>query len=304
MKKSIKAAIIILSAGVLLTSFAVFKGYREPIDSRYIFNSKGNILKNTKKLEANSKFKNIKKINMDISNYDVHFQPSNDSDVSIEYDEFRNKKSNDLVFGIRTEEKNGILELIQVGEIGGFGFAFYPDKSSTKLVVNIPKDLELSIVNHTGDISIEGTKANSMKIKNDVGDISMKNAELNSLTVDSNVGDVSIYKSKLNDSNITLDIGDINFENADSRGLSVKTSTGDLSYAGSVSGLNKLETFTGDIKICLDQEKSSVGLVTSTQVGDIRMDSGDVKYDDDKSKFKDHIEVKTDVGDIDIKFKK
>ena len=141
------------------------------------------------------------------------------------------------------------------------------DTGAIKVNSKATGDVEINV--HTGDVTLSGVDAKSLKIKTSTGDIRAKAATIQeTTTLQSSTGDVELYdlkgeslKAKTStghveltgtvmnsDMNIETSTGHVKFFESDAKDIKVKTSTGAITGTLLTSKLFKGESSTGSVK--------------------------------------------------------
>lgn len=117
--------------------------------------------------------------------------------------------------------------------------------NKAKIDLKLPKNVELSIGNTSGDVYISNLAASKSIIKTTSGDVYLKNIFCN-LSLSSTSGDIEV-DGLTGDSRITSTSGDQEFKNIKGD-FSFRATSGDLSISESEGNLN-LKRTSGDVKI-------------------------------------------------------
>lgn len=165
-----KNSIAIVSVLLLLMCLGISKGYSAEIETKAFSTT------------------DIEMIKINLTDWDVDLQQSNDSNINVTADGFNDKD------GTKAKLVNGVLKMAQgkakSGLFGGFTF-----KDNSKLKIEIPASYvgKLKISSHSGDIQVKNMKIGNANIQSTTGDIYLKNIAINEASkVVSAKGDVDL----------------------------------------------------------------------------------------------------------------
>ncbi len=204
---------------------------------------------------------NIKDINVETDVADIKVEPRDISNIKVElYSD--NVKEHEI-----TEEENDIKVVLKSEKRNSFGFG----RTAPYIKIYVPKtyDKNLDVNSRVGDIKVGDLESATLKVKSDVGDVKVEN--ILDVTIKTRVGDIKIEKIN-------------NY-------LSLNTKTGDIKIGNaSIKKNSKIKTNVGDIRI---NKTNGCYIDATSNVGDKSINQNDRKSDI-------VLEIKSNVGDIDI----
>ncbi len=145
------------------------------------------------------------------------------------------------------------------------------------ITLTVPRSLvsEINLDSDFGDIKVTDIECQSLSIENDCGDIKISDCTLGSLKCDCDYGDIRITESTADNLTCSDDCGDIKLDG--------------------FSGQNiKLNTSLGDIKATISGKEEDYKINAETDLGD--------KNILNKTEGKNTLDLKTDMGDINVTF--
>lgn len=251
------AIIVSILQGIQFFTGAFFSGSSETIDDKQTFKAK-----DVKTLSINS----------DIS--DIVFTTSEDNST-ITIDSSNAAKSYKC-----TINEDGNLSIKNKNTKSLF-FNFF--KSDCKIIVSLPKDLELtkvSIEQGVGDIKIEYLTSLSTDLKLGISDIHLSKIVSEKLSIDNGIGDVKISKCDFGNSNFDCGIGDILVEDSTFKDSDIDNGIGDIKF-----------NLLGDI------DKYSIEI--DNGIGDKKVNNKSYsEYNGSNSSYK--MEIDNGIGDVKI----
>ena len=230
----------------------------------------------------NISFADVKKIDIDSTNYDFSFAVSDDDRVYVEYD-------SDEYLSLDIRFEHGILKINQHNSIQGIGYLFtslskmFSKKgisSSRKYeaIINLPKyrDLKFDIDNVSGDMRFADISADEMKVDSVSGDLYFQSCDFAKLKIECVSGDIEMNDVTVEDKcKLQTVSGDIRAEELESKEIRMETVSGDVEV------LIRGERSDTDVRVekPLNETTSKVGgsryLKIETVSGDINWDFTD-----------------------------
>lgn len=218
-------------------------------------------------------FKDIKKIEVDITSYDVELKESNGSDLLVEITGSMKNKDK-----IKVEQLEDELKIYQDGSIICIGLCLYKET----ITIYVPEDYELEYIHESTSGSLKSEVAlNNGKIKTTSGDIELATMITGSLS--STSGNIKI--SEGNNLEVSSTSGDINIDNVTD--LQGSATSGDVTINELTNKVN-FSTTSGEINL----KKMNINEDSS-----LSATSGNINIGLEKEIF---IDAKTKSGDIDI----
>ncbi len=167
-----------------------------------------------------------------------------------------------------------------------------------EIILTVPRSLaaEINLDSDFGDIKIEGIECQNLSIENDFGDIKANDIECQSLSIENDCGDIKISDCTLGSLVCNCDYGDIRITQSTADNLTCSDNCGDIKLDG-FSGKNiKLDTSLGDIKATISGKREDYKINAQTDLGD--------KNILNKTDGKNTLDLKTELGDINVTFEK
>ena len=183
----------------------------------------------------NISFTDVKKIDIDSTNYDFSFAVSDDDQVYVEYD-------SDEYLSLDIRFEHGVLKIDQHNSIQGIGYLFtslskmFSKKGSDsarkyEAIINLPKyrDLKFDIDNVSGDMKFADIAAADIKVDSVSGDLYFQSCDFAKLKIDCVSGDIEMNDVTVEDKcKLQTVSGDIRAEELESKEIRTETVSGDV----------------------------------------------------------------------------
>lgn len=227
-------------------------------------------------LEEDIEIKDIEKIEIDLVNYDVK--------INVSEDDFIHMKAYGEEDSIKTtNNKTYRIEQFKKRFIGINFMTFYSPRIEIFLPINYINDIDIHTV--SGDVDALNNLENKLYIKTTSGDITLKNikdsklettsgdieaSDIETIDIKTVSGDIDIISGQIKTINTTS--GDININNATVYETGkIKTVSGDIKIGSINDCYVEFSSVSGDAKILNNNRKSDNVLSVNTVSGDINI---------------------------------
>lgn len=281
MKKGTKTALIISSMffiiGIILVIIGIGMGAYNHTDKWSI------------SLGATSNKKNLEETYSGISSIDFDFKSS---EVIIQQGDRFHIKAENVSEKFSTYVQGTKWVIKEVGEIKfGFRFGLFGNNQGGKVVITLPKDVNLTSANiqmDVGSVNLAYLDSHSTIIDVDTGQINIENLITQSLETDVDTGGINIYKGQIKHGIFSSDVGKIYF-------------------AGHISGNMEVNADVGSVELLLDNSYNNFNYEVSCELGNVII--GEKTFsgiDSDKVISNGAIQsakLECEVGNIKVEFK-
>lgn len=174
----------------------------------------------------NLKYLGIEKLKIENISYNYHIIPSNNDELSIEYDEDSSTnlsiKQIDNVLKIE-QEYNNIMK-------GLFNRGFNFNNNNLKATIYLPKHISLfEFENVTGDLTLNNQTIDNIDIENVSGDIKLDDINCQKISLESVSGDVLINNIIVKEkTSLEIVSGDIKIDNIKCSKIKAESVSGDI----------------------------------------------------------------------------
>ncbi|WP_412519115.1 DUF4097 family beta strand repeat-containing protein [Staphylococcus simulans] len=236
-----KALLIIFSIGLVITVGFGIAGY---VEGKKQLKNHGTPIHYTKDYkQEDAKIKNLK-INSDTSNVVIkkgdHFSVEGSGGVKGKT-EVKSALENDTLV-VESKLPNPTIN-----------FTFGNIKQAT-ITITVPERQlsDVTIYNDTGDMTIEGLKANQLESQQDTGDLLLKTSDIHTLNLKSDTGDIKVTDTQFKNMKSENDTGDTEIKGIKGDvNLQAKSDTGDIKveYAQAPKHTKLIHDGDADIEI-------------------------------------------------------
>ena len=141
-------------------------------------------------------------------------------------------------------------------------------------------------------------------ISSDYGDIKISDVSAKDISIYSDMGDVEMDNVGFDSAALEIDYGDVTCSSISGKDLRISAGQGDVEISGRLLGITDVTTDYGDVDILTSLPESSYSVDVKADLGDIDIgshDYGDMEHISFGS-GDDMIKVAADMGDINIEF--
>ncbi|MDO5725219.1 MAG: DUF4097 family beta strand repeat-containing protein [Tissierellia bacterium] len=282
---------------------------------------KEGLFKDTTKAEVSETFENIKEIIIDAPFFDINIDESKrDNIININHDYLM--KDNDKIYDLEYKVEGDRL-IIEVPksmkieyDIKNLANIKYPN---LQIDISMPEDLKLSILSDIASLNIKDLDIEKLVVENKVGDINLDDVEIDETKIDCNLGAISFYDCDIDNFQIESTMGSIyasdtefeqgkmnakmgamSFYDCEIKNTEISAVMGSIEFSGEIKEENKIFAKMGSIELKIDQKKANIGILANSSVKNISLNGKEGPYSDERSNFKNFLEVSTEAGSIEI----
>lgn len=150
----------------------------------------------------------------------------------------------------------------------------------------------------------QGKTLDDINISSDSGDIKISDISAKDISIYNDMGDVEMDNVGFDSAALEIDYGDVTCSSISGKGLKITAGQGDVEVSGRLLGITDVTTDYGDVDILTSLPESSYSVDVKADLGDIDIgshDYGDMEHISFGSGA-DMIKVAADMGDISIEF--
>ncbi|MDD6794683.1 MAG: DUF4097 family beta strand repeat-containing protein [Clostridiaceae bacterium] len=284
MKKSIKVALSLIAAGLILMAIGFFSGGFKSV----FIDSNGINIADIKEnlVEINDNLNEFKNIDIDFNYGDIEIISGNEFSINGIYD----KSKYELTYNVDGDTL--ILKDKSIKKIN-FNLSFFGSGNTdrkNKITICIPENTTLSIVKgnqNYGDIKIDSLKSTKIDLSSDFGNINLNSLSSDSVNIKADDGKISLDNSNCKAINLNSDFGDIIVNNTKTEDFNSTSQSGSLKFNDFTANKITATNESGDIKA---DKIYTNGL-------DLNLESGKVKIN---GELKGTNIINSDCGDIEI----
>lgn len=280
--------ILIITAGLFILAGAVIAGIALMLTAR---SSEQNA-----RMETYEVTKKISNVNIDVDMSDIKIMPVMGTDkITLTYFTDDTNKYD-------ISEDNGTLSVkyVKFNKEKAkwydyyFSFDFGRDHD---VILQVPQNFRADLLLHAdyGDIEVTDMSGDSMNIHTSYGDLDITGCKFKAMECATDYGDIDIERSQSDTFNCSTDFGSIDVTDMVGK-MTCITDYGDIELERIAGESITLDTACGDIEGTIDGREANYTINAQTNLGDKNVQS--------RAGGEKRLDVKTDMGDIDIIFLK
>lgn len=175
-----------------------------------------------------------------------------------------------------------------------FSFDFGRDHD---VILQVPQNFRADLLLHAdyGDIEVTDMSGDSMNIHTSYGDLDITGCKFKAMECATDYGDIDIERSQSDTFNCSTDFGSIDVTDTAGK-INCGTDYGDIEFERISGASIVMDTSCGDIEGTIDGREADYTINAQTNLGDKNVQS--------RAGGEKRLDVKTDMGDIDIIFLK
>ncbi len=280
--------ILIITAGLFILAGAVIAGIALMLTAR---SSEQNARMKT--YEVTEKISNV---NIDVNMSDIKIMPVMGTDkITLTYFTDDTNKYD-------ISEDNGTLSVKYVKfnkeKAKWYDYYFSFDFSRDHdVILQVPQNFRADLLLHAdyGDIEVTDMSGDSMNIHTSYGDLDITGCKFKAMECATDYGDIDIERSQSDTFNCSTDFGSIDVTDTAGK-INCGTDYGDIEFERISGASIVMDTSCGDIEGTIDGREADYTINAQTNLGDKNVQS--------RAGGEKRLDVKTDMGDIDIIFLK
>lgn len=280
--------ILIITAGLFILAGAVIAGIALMLTAR---SSEQNA-----RMETYEVTKKISNVNIDVDMSDIKIMPVMGTDkITLTYFTDDTNKYD-------ISEDNGTLSVkyMRFNKEKAkwydyyFSFDFGRDHD---VILQVPQNFRADLLLHAdyGDIEVTDMSGDSMNIHTSYGDLDITGCKFKAMECATDYGDIDIERSQSDTFNCSTDFGSIDVTDMVGK-INCGTDYGDIEFERISGSSIVMDTSCGDIEGTIDGREADYTINAQTNLGDKNVQS--------RAGGEKRLDVKTDMGDIDIIFLK
>lgn len=280
--------ILIITAGLFILAGAVIAGIALMLTAR---SSEQNA-----RMETYEVTEKISNVNIDVNMSDIKIMPVMGTDkITLTYFTDDTNKYD-------ISEDNGTLSVKYVKfnkeKVKWYDYYFSFDFSRDHdVILQVPKNFRADLLLHAdyGDIEVTDMSGDSMNIHTSYGDLDITGCKFKAMECATDYGDIDIERSQSDTFNCSTDFGSIDVTDTAGK-INCGTDYGDIEFERISGASIVMDTSCGDIEGTIDGREADYTINAQTNLGDKNVQS--------RAGGEKRLDVKTDMGDIDIIFLK
>lgn len=280
--------ILIITAGLFILAGAVIAGIALMLTAR---SSEQNA-----RMETYEVTEKISNVNIDVDMSDIKIMPVMGTDkITLTYFTDDTNKYD-------ISEDNGTLSVkyVKFNKEKAkwydyyFSFDFGRDHD---VILQVPQNFRADLLLHAdyGDIEVTDMSGDSMNIHTSYGDLDITGCKFKAMECATDYGDIDIERSQSDTFNCSTDFGSIDVTDTAGK-INCGTDYGDIEFERISGSSIVMDTSCGDIEGTIDGREADYTINAQTNLGDKNVQS--------RAGGEKRLDVKTDMGDIDIIFLK